>query len=203
MDKTPDKPILVRIADKLKETQQEVDELVLQFSLGKAEARDKFEEIKTELKLKVAEFKQSAFVQHLSTITLDIKRRLEVLEQHLNLGQADTSLVFEEQKSKITHAIEQLEAQLKKLLPEEREYFEQELEKFKIKLEILRLWFSLKKIEVKASFKGHMKEARERIDKLVENARSAFASDKGDQHNFKHEIGLAYDHLKKAVHSLT
>lgn len=202
IDRTPDKPLLIKIADKLKETQQEVDELVLQFSLGKAEAKDKFEEIKKELKLKVAEFRQSAFAQQLSTVASDIKSRLETLEHHLNSGHADTSHVFEEQKSKIAHAIDQLEIQLKKLLPEEREHFEQELEKFKIKLEILKLWFSLKKIETKASFKGHMKEARQKIDQLMEKVKDAFETNKNHHHDFKHEISQAYDHLRKAVRSL-
>lgn len=200
--KTPNKPVLIRLADKLKETQREVDELVLQFSLGKAEAKDKFEEIKQELRLKVSEFKQSVLAEQLSSIASGVQYRLEALEKHLSLGKAESHRVFEEQKTKIGHALDQLEVQLRKLLPEDREYFEHEIEKFKIKLEILRLWFSLKKIEAKASFKGHMKDTGEIIDKLMEKIRDAFEPDKDQYHHFKYEIRQAYDHLRRAVHSL-
>jgi len=52
-----DKPVLQRIADQLLVAQQEIDDLALQLALGKAEAREKFQEVKKEFRHHVAEFK--------------------------------------------------------------------------------------------------------------------------------------------------
>ncbi len=54
---TNQKPILVKIADQLLKDQQELDSLAVQLSLGKAEAKDKFEEVKKQIRKSIQEFK--------------------------------------------------------------------------------------------------------------------------------------------------
>ena len=50
MEKKSQKPIRVRIAEKLIKDQQELDHLAVQVSLGKAEMNDEFKKAKADLK---------------------------------------------------------------------------------------------------------------------------------------------------------
>lgn len=204
LDKQPEAPILIKIADKLKETQREVDELVVQFALGKAEAKAKFEEVKKEFKHRVDEFKNSALANQLAGVSTNLKNKFEDLELQLSLGRVEFREMFEEQKNKIEHALERLAQESRKQLPvaAEREYFEHEMEKFKLKLEILRLIFALKKIEIKEAFKKNMLHAQKKIKQVTENIKSTLYPEPTKYEYFKKEAALAYKHMKKAVDAL-
>ncbi|MFD2962332.1 MULTISPECIES: hypothetical protein [Olivibacter] len=53
------RPILVKIANQLLKDQQDLDSLAVQLSLGKAEAKDKFREVKSEFKEKLQDLKNT------------------------------------------------------------------------------------------------------------------------------------------------
>ncbi|ELR70148.1 hypothetical protein C900_03833 [Fulvivirga imtechensis AK7] len=197
-------PILIKIADKLKETQQEVDELVVQFALGKAEAKAKFEEIKKEFKQRVDEFKNTTLANQLAGVSTHLKDKFEDLELQLSLGRVEFREMFEEQKNKIEHALERLALESRKQLPlaAEREYFEHEMEKFKLKLEILRLIFALKKIEIKETFKKNMLNAQKKIKQVADKIKSKAQPEPTKYEYFKKEAALAYKHMKKAIDAL-
>ena len=205
LEKTKDKPILVEIAGKLVEAQQELDELVIQFALGKAEAKDKFEEIKSDFRTRMNEWKASSLSGKLASVTLELRNRFEDLEAKLTSGgKITTREAFEEQKSKIEESLEKLRTEIQTRLADAIDvaYFEHELEKFKLKLEILRLRFVLKNFEVKEAFEDGMKSARKKITQTVNSVREKLNPEKSDYDDFKKEIKEVYDHLKKAVKAL-
>jgi hypothetical protein len=149
--KTTDKPVLQKIADKLIAAQQELDELVVQFALGKAEGKEKFEEIKKEFRQRVAEFKQLLDAPAAGLLTPETRRKIEELELQLALGKAESKELFEEQKKKILKTLSHVEAEIKTWINSGRlpDDFSHDIEKFKLKLEIIRLKFDLKKFEAK------------------------------------------------------
>ena len=59
MEKKSQKPIRVRIAEKLIKDQQELDHLAVQVSLGKAEMNDEFKKAKADLKKNIHEVNAS------------------------------------------------------------------------------------------------------------------------------------------------
>jgi len=202
--KSQEKPVLEKIAGKLMKAQQELDELVLQLSLGKAEAREKFEEIKKEFKAQVSELKQTFNNSSLKETGNKIKAMLEELELQLALGKADSVEIFEAQSKKILLALHELEHEIKERLPqtEEVNFFKYDIESFKLKLEILRLKLLLKNFEIKDVFKERMNDARNTIEKLKTSAKEKLGSGKGKYSDFKDEVQLAYKHLRKALESL-
>ena len=122
-----------KLFDNLKSVQADVEGLLLQFSLGKAEAKDKFEEVKSELKESIRRFKEKYSIDEKSK---DLRSKLEELELQLALGKAEAGEIYEEQKKKILKAIRELEDEIKNhaKYKEYSESLKNETEKIQIKL---------------------------------------------------------------------
>ena len=202
--KNSEKPVLQKIADRLLAVQQELDELVVQFALGKAEGKEKFEEIKKEFRQRVTEFKKLLDAPASRLLTPEARQKIEELEVQLALGTADTKELFEEQKKKILKTLSHVESEIKNWvnsgkLPDD---FFHEVEKFKLKLEIIRLKFSLKKFEVKDALKEGMGDARREIEKITGAIRGKLKDRSSKYNDFRDEMSIAYKHLKKALSEL-
>lgn len=202
--RTSEATILVQIAEKLLEAQKEIDELVLQFALGKAEARDKFEETKKEFRARVAEFRKSNLGSMVSEAAEKLKGALEELELQLNLGKADSKDKFEEQRTKIEAVIDRLRAEGREFKDQvlHRENLEHEIEKFKLKLEVIRLRFELTKFEVRDSFKESMQEVRRKIEKTTAKIKDKLSPEESVLDGIRKEAQNIYKHLRKAVQSI-
>ena len=74
-----------------------------------------------------------------------------------------------------------------------------ELEKFKLKLEIIRLRFVLKKFEIKDGFQSGMSDARKRISKILSASKTKLSKAKETYTDFRDEISESYRHMRKAV----
>jgi hypothetical protein len=203
-NETTERPVFQKIADRLLLVQQELDELVVQFALGKAEGKEKFEEIKKEFRQRVSEFKKLLDAPAAKLLTPESRRKIEELEVQLALGKAESKELFEEQKKKILKTLSHVESEVKNWvnsgkLPAD---FSHDIEKFKLKLEIIRLKFELKKFEVTDAFKDQMTHARQQVDKIKTSVKDKF-KEKSDQYeNFHDEILEGYAHFKKALKNL-
>lgn len=169
---TNQKPILVKIADQLLKDQQELDSLAVQLSLGKAEAKDKFEEVKKQIRKGIQEFKitiDSEYKQSNEwTHSIDVK--LMELESLLSKGMADSKEIFSEQKKGILKAIEGLESEIKKNseVVKLTTYFTTSLKKAKLQMELFEKEMEGKKIVLTELFKNEMKIAKEKITSISE-----------------------------------
>lgn len=198
-----EKPVLTRFADRLLEAQQELDELAVQFALGKAEARDKFEEINKSFKSQINSFKDKLSQGEVRQFAQQLKSRIDDLELQLALGKIETKELFEEQRKKILKSLTAFEDELNRMLPAivDVDALYHEIEKFKLKLEIIRLKFVLKKFSIKDSFREQMKEAKHKVTKLTDQVNAKLEAGNNKLSDFKDEIHLAYKHLRKAIES--
>lgn len=155
-----------KIAEALRKAAVELEELQVQFSLGKAEASDKYEEIKKsfnhfahEAKLKFQAGKEKSN---------DIAALFEELQVQLNLGIADGKDAFNAQRKKILDSVKKLEDKINssELGSEVIQGLKVEIEKFRIKLEILRLRFELGKMEAKDEFESRKTDFKDKIDEM-------------------------------------
>lgn len=205
-DATDQKPILVKIADQLLKDQQELDSLAVQLSLGKAEAKDKFEEAKKQIRKSIQEFKIRIDAEYKQsnewTHSIDVK--LMELESLLNKGITDSKEIFSEQKKDILRAIEGLENEIKKNseVVKLTNYFMISFEKAKLQMELFEKEMEGGKIALTELFKNEMKSAKEKITSISELLENKKEDVKLKAENFDNEIRLAYDHLKKAIRSL-
>ncbi len=190
-----------KISKMLEKARIEIEEFALQFTLGKADASDKFEEVKKALRQKTAEWKQ-----HFSGLQSSefIKSKLDELEIQLALGKAEAKDLFVEQKKKILASLHVLESELNgnSELKTRIDELKSEIEKFKIKLEILELQFELKAFEGSDKIKDAMSKAKIETEKLFGKIEEQWADAKNKSADFSSEISKSFEHLKKAIRSL-
>ncbi len=199
-----EKNVLQKISDKLISAQQEIDELALQLALGKAEAKDKFEEIKNDFRFKVSELKSVLANPTENLLNPEIKARIEALEVQLMLGKAESKDLFEKQLKRILNALANLEdTKLNWRRINTPDFFIHEAEQFKLKMEILRLRFRLRKFDIRDDYLDKMQTVRREIRKMVSKTRDGINARQGQYNDFSYEISLAYLHIKRAVESLT
>ena len=191
-------------SEKLNKFQQEIEEFALQFSLGKAEAKDKFQEVRKELKAQVNEW-ISSIKESKEQSTEKIKSLLEELQIQLALGKAEAKEVYEEQRKKMERLITEVETelknqpQLKYLLPE----IKLELIKIKLKLQILGIEFKLKQNDLSKMIHQELNKLRTNFDYLFKNDSKDSFHIKEKVDHFNNEIEKAFDHLKKAIKSFS
>ena len=105
-----------KINDRLEKVKQEMEELSLQFSLGKSETSQKFEILKKDFHSKVNEWKIMG--DQIKTSGKEksqtLKTKLEELQVQLSLGKSEAKDLFNDQKKKIMKTISELEAEIKK-----------------------------------------------------------------------------------------
>ena len=202
------KTLTEKMVNGFRKAANELEEFQLQFALGKAEAKDKYEDLKKkttnlvhEAKLKVIKGKEHA--EHLHQL-------FDELRVQLALGKAETTDAFEIQRKKINAKIHDIEVYIKTnpTLVKIHDALLPELEKIKVKLEILKVNYNLVRIVTNDSVAKRRKE----MDKIMEDlqasvSKSAAAENSAYKHepeeksgwaHFSEEMGEAYKHLKAA-----
>lgn len=176
--KTTEKTILLNLADKLGEAQAELDEFALQLALGKAEAREKYEELKKDFRYRLANFKNSITNEHSDHLIKEIVARIDQLEGKLSAGKTDSKEMFVAQRKLIVKALRAFENEVRKRLSNtlDAQHIMKEIEHFKLKMEILRLRFVLKRFTINDDLKSNVEEVRRRVSILIEKARKKVLS---------------------------
>lgn len=192
--KTTEKTILLTLADRLVEAQRELDELTLQLALGKAEAKEKFEEIKKQFSARLSTLRRVLESQKVDNISREITARLDELEKVLSAGKVEDKGMFAAQKKLIMKSLIAFEHEVKKRLPEnlDAQHFAHEIENFKLKMEILRLRFVLKRFTIEDDIKSNMDEAHKTVNKLIEKAREKVVAGRKRIVEIKKGLNKAY-----------
>jgi len=188
--KTTEKTMLLYLADSLVEAQRELDELTLQLALGKAEAKEKFEEVKKQFRFKLANLKNMLVKQTPMETYSDVITKLDDLEKRLNTGVVENKEMFVAQRKLIRKSLLAFEDEIKRRLPNnlDAQHFGFEIENFKLKMEILRLRFVLKRFTIQEEFKENVDEVRRKIIKLTTRARLAIKRSQGNMETIKRKI---------------
>lgn len=197
-------PLLEKMAEGLLQAQQEIDELALQLSLGKSEAKEKLEEVKKEFIKGINTLKKSLQSALDQPIPLALKMKFEAVELQLQVGKVQSKESFDSQIKLLIVATIALEEEIRSLLHkmEVKGYFGHEIEKFLLKLEILRLKFGIKKFEIKEGFRSEMATVRKSIESFRENAKKLKALPAAAYDDIKTEISSNYKSLKNAISKL-
>jgi DNA-binding ferritin-like protein len=202
MNPTTDKSIADTIINGLKKAVVELEEFRVQAALGKAEAHDAFEAAKKNLRHFMHETEQrfSASEHTVTDVATELKAAIETLQVQLALGKAETRDLFEAQRKKIMQALHTIENFLEnnKFTAEYKESINREIQKFKIKLEILKLRYELNKIAAHEEFEQKKKEFSKKLDGLAETLRQKEKTAEKSWGHFKADIAAAYGDMKKA-----
>lgn len=173
-----------------------LEELQVQTALGKAEAQEKYEDIKKEFNLFIhdSEFKVKGIKENME----ELKAQFETLRVQLALGKAETMEAFKKQKKQLLLTLHNIEVKIKSNETLNRIYAVTliEIEQFKIQLEILEQKYKLEKKESKSTFEKGKDEFYSFIDEL--KVKYGKKKEETKFEHFQNEISEAFIHFKKA-----
>ena len=193
------KTVTDKVISGFKKAAIELEKFQLQFALGKAEAKDKYEEVKRQFnqtvhnaKLKAVKAKEKAD---------DLHGLFDELMVQLALGKAETKDAFIKQQKKINAKIHDIQLYIKShpALMKIYDKLLEEFEKLKIQLEILAINFKLARLTTKDSLAQRRKE----MDAIIKGLQDSLKKykkpiEKTKWEHFETEMGEAYTHLKAA-----
>ena len=185
-----------KVVKALRTAAVELEELQVQAALGKAEASDKYEEIKKKFNMFIHESKMK--YESGKEKVEDFHTKLDELRVQLALGKAESIETFKEQKKKLLSTIHEIEVKIKTNEKLNRMYSFMliEFEKFKAQLEILEQRFEKGKEGAATSFEKGKKEFNAYIDKM--KTRFSKESEESRWEHFQTEISEAFSHFKQA-----
>ena len=190
-----DTQFIDKVVEALRKAATEIEEFQVKATLGKADAQDKYEEIKKKFnlflhdsKLKINEGKEKMD---------DIHTKFDELRVQLSLGKAQSIEVFKAQKKKILLTLHEVEVKIKsnEKLKKMYAFVLIEIEKFKVNLEILEQKFNQSTTSAKTSFEKGKMEFNQFIDALKDKYNS---KEETKWEHFQGEISEAFSHLKQA-----
>ncbi|WP_299124239.1 hypothetical protein [uncultured Winogradskyella sp.] len=184
-----------KIVDALKKAAVELEEFQVKAALGKAEAQDKYEELKKKFNLFIHESKTK--VNTGKERVDDIHSKFDELRVQLALGKAETLEKFEAQKKQLLLTLHELEVKIKTNEKFKRMYAMVliEIEKFKVSLDILEEKFKQGKTDVKVSFE----KGKEEFKRFVDDFKEKYSKKEETKwEHFQNEISEAFTHFKRA-----
>lgn len=196
MEKTSFKDQLGKLINR---AQTEIDELRVKINLGKMDGADLFEEMKKELKESFREITTELRGEGEEALN-SIQSQIETLQVQLALGKAEALDTYEEQKTKINKAIDELEQNIKdsrsKLSYDLKIKIHNEIEKFKLKMDVLQIRYELGKLDLKENVETKTRQFRQEFDKLLSELRDE-ASEKVEEYG--KNLKEAYESLRKSI----
>jgi len=185
-----------KVVNALRTAAIELEELQVQAALGKAEASDKYEEIKKKFNMFIHE---SKFKYEVGREKMEeLQTKFEELRVQLALGKAESIDAFKEQKKQLLGTIHEIEVKIKSNEKLNRVYAFMllEFEKFKAQLELLEQRFDKGKDGATASFE----KGKQDFNEFIEKMRTKYSNKKEETRweHFQGEISEAFSHFKHA-----
>ena len=185
-----------KVVEALRKSAVEMEEFQVKIALGKAEAEDKYEDIKKKFNSFINDSKQKIKVGKEKVDDLHMK--FDKLMVQLNLGKAETIDAFKKQKKDILITIHEIEVEIKtnETLNRLYAFVLIEFEKFKAQLEVLE-----EKLQNgKANFKTSFEKGKLEFNKYVEDLKRKYSKEKEETRweYFQNEIAEALTHFKQA-----
>lgn len=195
METTENKTFIDKVVNSLRSAAVELEEMQVQTALGKAEAKDKWEDTKKGFDSFLHKAKST--VKTGGEKVDDVHAAMDHLKVQLALGKAETADAFATQKKNISKALHDLQVKIKtnETLGKAYSLFNVEAEKFKVKMEAAEGSFDETKEKAEESFEEKKKD----FNRFVETVENKLSTDGENRWtHFQDEMSEAFSHFKKA-----
>jgi len=185
-----------KVIGALRKSAVELEEFQVKAALGKADAQDKYEDVKKKFNVFIheSEFKINGIKEKIE----ELNTKFDELRVQLALGKAETKEIFKKQKKQLLKTLHDIEVKIKTNDTLNRMYALTliEIEQFKIQLEILEQKFSKDKTEAKDTFE----KGKQDFNSFIDRFKGKYANKKEvtKLEHFQTEISEAFSHFKKA-----
>lgn len=180
-----------------------LEDLQVQFSLGKMDAAEAFEKQKDTFRDLVVKLKNDidASGEEAKKSLTEFMSKLQDLLVQLNLGKAEGKDLFEEQKKKIDAAMQEVVRAGKDLYHTQFEQmmklFDNNSSVFKTGLEIVKLQYTLGKMDAKDEAEKLRKEMNEKINEMNAGLKQAQELGKESMETWMKQMKDGYEKMKK------
>lgn len=185
----------------INKAETELDELRLKISLGKMNGADLFEDIKKDLRESFHVITNEIQTEG-KDVAETVRTNIESLQLQLALGKAEALDNYETQKSKINDAIQQLEQNVRDsrniLSSNAKIKIQNELEKFRLKMEILQIRYELGRLDLKDNVETKKQKFKKEFDELLANVNER-TTEKMEEYGTN--LKNAYEALRKSLQS--
>ena len=183
------------VADSMRKTAVELEKFEVTATLGKMEAIDVFEQIKTSYSNLVHDIDNR--IDYAEDRFNTMKMKVDALRLQLYLGKAETLEKYVEQREKILQAIHEVRSEIIVNPRFIRGYavLLDVLERLQVRLEVLNDYM----VTGSEKTRRNMKERMETVEQIIADLRKKFNTIKEDHFDiFQKEMTEAYRHLKNA-----
>ncbi|NNE93840.1 MAG: hypothetical protein HKN23_19490 [Verrucomicrobiales bacterium] len=185
----------------LKKLQGEIDELILQLNLGKADAVDYVEKKKESFKSLVDEARERISGNEDGSSS-SLKQKLDELKLQLALGRMESRDALEEQRGKIHSAIQDTQTAWEPVEDDLKTQFHDAGESLQTKLDALALDLGIRRIVAEEELKFQKEKVKADLEDLQSKIEPAMekAGDKFD--DLADDAKQAFDKVKHGLRSL-
>ncbi|MEY3342827.1 MAG: hypothetical protein RL090_511 [Bacteroidota bacterium] len=185
----------------IQKAQEEIDTLRVKAALGRMDAADVLYEMTKDMNHNLQALNKELRNEG-SDLSKKVEDYMERIRYQVALGKAEAGKVYEERKEEMRRTMVEFDHWLKNeglgLSPETRLRIQNELEKFRLKLDILRIRYELGRLEARDVMQEKHDRFKQEFDQIV----SSVKTDLGQK---KEEIGVklssAYDALRRTWQS--
>lgn len=187
----------------ISEWKTRLEEMQVQFSLGKMDAVEAFEKQKDNLRNLVHMLKENIdkSTDMAEETATKVKASLEELQLQLHLGKADGKDTFDSQRKKIEAALHKVYVESKEAYGNNVNYmmklFDNNAQAFKIGLEIVHLQFTLLKMDVKGDSEKLRKEMQHKMYDFYNYAEKAQQITKENIEQWNKQLHEGYEKMRK------
>ena len=191
-----DNQFVDKVIRALRKSAVELEEFQVKAALGKAEAQDKYEEVKKKFNSYLHESEEK--IKKVKEKIEELHTKFDELRVQLALGKAETRAIFKKQKKQLLLLLHDIEVKIKTNETLNRMYALTliEIEQFKIQLEILEQKFKKDSNTAKDSFE----KGKQDFNSFINSFKGKYTKKKEETRleHFQNEISEAYGHFKKA-----
>lgn len=199
METKQDVHFVDKVVTALRKTAVELEEFQVQAALGKAEAKDKYEEVKKKFRLfkHESEFKIHGIKEKIE----DANTRFDELRVQFSLGKTEAKDEFQERKKELLNLLHEIEVKIKTNETLNKMYAIAliDIEQFKVQLEILEERFL--KGKTKEQSQSTFQKASDEFNSFVQKMKDKYGKKEvkvSRMEHFQNEISEAFDHFKNA-----
>lgn len=180
-----------------------LDELQLQLTLGKSEAREAFERESKNFRQFIRDYKEQFKRENeeLAAHRTQLSEKLEALEKLLTRELASSKKKFDQDKKEVLHAIHELESVLEDTYGEVSQLLQNKLDSFKGRLDAYRVQLALGEYEIAEELASKKSALRNAVNEVVGKLKKEESTGEKIDH-FSEEVNKSVDHLRKAFSDL-
>lgn len=185
----------------IQKAQEEIDSLRVKAALGRMDAADVLYEMSKDMNHNLQALSNELRKEG-SALSAKAEDYMERIRYQVALGKAEAGKAYEDRKEQIRRTMIEFDHWLKSegvgLSPETRLRIQNELEKFRLKLDILRIRYELGRLEARDVMQERQDRFKQEFDQIVSSVKTELGHTKEE---LSDKLSSAYDALRRSWQS--